>query len=876
MTNLTPGNAPIRSVRWAQVTFASFGVSSQSRIGGWQAGPSVDASQLDIDWIKQNADTDLAPLESISDYIGDEAVDALPRNFSYLPEESIADETVSVYMQSVPAGRDSVNRPGNVFTHAFIDTDPWTETTPVYPIDRFGSNDFARPYTIKMVDKVSLTRVEGGGPSPREGFVPTADEAIHFVCKSSERTGSLYRIQDALQTDVTAVVLLVRDRETAAIWLKAVSVTMSPLESQRLLRFSTFMRGNTIAGVGKSGPPALICVPTVDRSIISGRSDIAVISPEDRCAEPTTTWSKNTAEFLIREGSGPEQPMDVIIAQFSEHTVDLRQQRRRPQFGIGLQRLFNPHESTSETRAEFDSDISVPFATLGKTESVWETDDPSLGGSVGQNMLPESTSSSTDDAYEATVAATDPPILPDSVDSVPPSWEDPPEDRFFPKRSWESTETTETETPLPWEETIIGELRALGCTFDGWDLASMQRPGRRVVSPRPPDCQADRALDMLMAGLTGALTQSAHSVDRRSQYCIDAAVAMMDLGVTSGIVTADVLMDSVRNLMDENSRAIIAWCENNDNCPSLSPRTQRIIGSWWSRSVEKDTNRLKQLLGNAGSMTSDAKREGLGFINGDAFQVMEELGHRVLYSPRAAATEDVAKLYELVANKLGEVSQKCPQILPIEGALVNRWDEWYRSREDPQRLKTIIAATNTCGYSMLNFATAFGPHVSIGQLLTRLRAGFEFFLPRDPSCWLLSADRNALFALLRLDFTVVDFGVLSPLLSPDGTKDLALKNVVRGLLSEAMDWNALQQNAKTTLKDDIDEFYSTVLEGELKTATAHSSIRVEHIESLHRELVQYQASQSKNPSMYYCVRSQIIKLYLSSGSTDATVERLSI
>ena len=876
MTTSTPESVSNGSMRWVQVTFASFGASSQRRTGGWQAGPSVDASRAHIDWIKQNATTDLAPIEPISDYIGDETVDALPRNFSYFPDEKIAGETVSVYMQAVPAGRDSTNRPGNVFTHAYIDTDPWSETTPYYPVDRFGSDDFARPFTIKMVDKVALSRIdEGGGPSPCEGFVPTADEAIRFVCEVPQRAGALYRIQDALQSGATTVVLLVPDRQLASIWLKAISVTMSPLESQRLLRFSTFMRGNTVAGVGKPGAPALVCVPTCDASVIPSRSDIVVVSPDNGGSVPTTAWSKDTAEFLIRDGDGPSEPMQSIVEQYCEHTQSLRQHRQHPHFGLGLHKLFSSNGEDQEPFPGAGSDDGFESTGQDSSGSFWDTDEALSGSQVVETMPPEPSAFSsigTAVAADPLGGATASQNFRDSDDTVPPSWENPPELDAFTAQTWGSAEASSADIPSSWEDEIIGELQALGCSDEGWSSSAVKRLYLCEVSPPPPGSQGDRALSLLIRGLSSALAQAGEPFDQLAQRCIDAVTVMIDLALTSGLVSEEVLFAHIRNQLDDHDQAIVAWC-GTDQCPRLSPQTQRIIGNWWTRSVEKDTNTLKRLLGNAGSMTSVAKRKGLDFIHGDPLQIIEELGYRVLYSSRAASTREVTALYSLVADKLAEVSQTNPEILPIPGALVDQWEDWYSYWENRHRIETIITATNRCGYSTLNFATALGTHIGMGQVLTRLRAGFEPFLPSNMTRWPLSSDWNALLALLRLDFTVVDFGSLQPLLSLDGSMDRALRGVVRQLLNEAMDWESLQRDAETTLWDDIEKLYSTVLEEELKGATAQSTIRAEHTNLLRNELMQYQASRSANPSMYHDVRCHIIKLYLSSGSQAATTER---
>ncbi|MBI8989504.1 hypothetical protein [Corynebacterium meridianum] len=843
--------------RWAQVTFASFGASAGRRTGGWQVGPYLDASPEQRDWIKQNAVTQLSPIEPISDYISDAQVDALPRCFTYLPEVSIGGTAASVYLQAVPAGRDSTNRQGNVFTHAFVDTQPWSDVSPWYPVDCFGSPDFLRPFTIRMVDNVQPARTPTGGPRPGGGSVPTAEEAIGFILRDERRAGVLYQIQDALQSQVATVVLPVPDRATAAAWLKAVSVTMSPIEAQRLLRFSTFMRGNAVSGSGHDGAPALVCVPDVDTHLVPVRPGITVISVDGGGAGPQTDWSTDTAELLIRGGHGPHSHMDDIVDAFRELTEPLRGRHEVPRFGAGLAALRGV-SSGSVGRTGDSSWSGIGDGTLS-----WG-DEQAEPGIAGGNV----------DRDGVLSAAVDLDGFGDT------GWGDPVAGEPGGAESWDVDATRAPEPADPavaWEAGVMDQLRSLGCTGNGWE----QPAGDLRIIPesvgRAPAFPSERVLAMLQTGFSGALAAAGTDTSACSTACVDAAVEMLDLAVRTGLIDSRQPPAEIWGAVAAHSRVVMEWFAA-AGCPPLDAETRTMISGWWNSIVESDTGPMLRLLGNPGSLTSVDKCEALGFAGATGgLRRVEFLGHRVLHDSRSAPTRDVVELYGLVAGKLAQQLQRHPGIAPVRGPLLDRWDDWYSQWENRERIDRIIRGVNGSGYSTLSFTASFGPPVGIDQIITRLRAGYSHFLvPPGENHWPLSHDIDAVLALLRLRFTVADFSHLGPLLSADGAADREFRGALDHMLVHVVDWDALAQPVNDTIAEKVQDFYTRCLRNDLATATADSAVWERHrtmLEAEYERLGDPGTSVVKPNSRYWTIRRQLIELHLSTGSTPAGEER---
>ncbi|MCX7541476.1 hypothetical protein OS128_00890 [Corynebacterium sp. P5848] len=883
---MTQVSSPRPGGRWAQVTFASFGASASRRTGGWQTGPYLDASPEQREWIKQNAVTQLSPLEPISDYISDEQVDALPRCFSYLPEVSIGGAAASVYLQAVPAGRDSTNRQGNIFTHAFVDSQPWSDGSPQYPVDCFGSPDFLRPFTIKMVDNVQLARTPTGGPRPSAELVPTAGEAIEFILCDERRAAALYRIQDALQSQVSTVVLPVPDRAAAASWLKAVSVTMSPLEAQRLLRFSTFMRGNTVSAVRHGGgAPALVCVPDVDVHLVPARPDVTVISVGGGGVDPRTDWSMDTAEFLIGGGHGPCGHMDDIIDAFREVTEPLRDRNEVPRFGAGLA-AFRGLEPGTAGRTGDNSRSGVGATRDGSFS--WGEDQPDSGiaGETADRGGVLSAAVDLDGFGEPEAAGR----LAGRSTAIPAAGVP----QVFGDAGWGDSGTGEsagagpwgadaTYTPDPadpaavWETRVIDELRSLGCTGDGWKQPTGERKRIPEIGRCSPAFPTERVLAMLYAGISGSLVAAGTDGCADSTACVDATVEMLDVAVSAGLIDPGQPPAEIRAAVMAHGRAVMDWFAA-DGCPSLDQDTRIIVSEWWSNIVESDTGTMLQLLGNPGSLTSSTKRESLGFPGAtDGLRRIEVLGYRVLHDSGPAPAREAVELYSLVAGKLAQQLRLHPDIVPVRGPLLDRWDDWYSQWENRERIDTIIRAANDSGYSALNFAASFGPPAGIDQIITRLRAGYSHLLaPPGDNHWPLSGDIDALLALLRLRFTVADFGYFGPLLSADGKADREFRRALDHMLIEVVDWSALDHAVNDTVIDEVRDFYFSCLRNDLATATADRAVREKH-----RKMLEAENERLGNPeifvrnrnSQYWAVRRQIIEFHLSTGSTPAGEER---
>ncbi len=308
----TPGSTP----RWAHVTYASF--RNVSGRGGWRAGPSVGADQSDQQLVAEYAPTSLVPTRPFDDFISASEIEALPRRFEYLP---FADR--ALFMQSVPAGKDATGRPGNVFTHAVVDHDLDSPLAAVYPINLYRSPDLRTPFRMASVNAVELP---ADAAEPQVG--PLADLAVAWMMVNDllgDRTGALYRLQDALVSGSELPALVVKNPNEAAYWLQALSSTLSPVEARRLLRFSTFERAGSLPPQPGGTGRALIVAPLEDKKLLEQRSGVCVVDPADpatHAPEPTTPWSRLTS-LIFTPGVNPA----AIVAVLTRATADLSERQ---------------------------------------------------------------------------------------------------------------------------------------------------------------------------------------------------------------------------------------------------------------------------------------------------------------------------------------------------------------------------------------------------------------------------------------------------------------------------------------------------------------------------------------------------------------------
>jgi len=293
--------------RWSHVTYASF--RNRAGGGGWHTGPSVGASSEDEQLVVQYAPTSVVPTTTMDDFIGAKEIAELPRRFEYLPGEDRG-----LFMQSVPAGKDATGRPGNVFTHAFIDHDLSQPLAATYPVNLYGSPDLKTPFRIASVDAVEL---DPELAEPRPG--PLTDLAVAWTMVTTmlgDRSGALFRMQDVLLEGRATPVLTVRNANEAVYWLQALSSTLSPDEARRLLRFSTFERAQSLPAPLPGQAHPVLVVPQADLEALRRREGIVIIDPTDPATQqtaPGSTWSVLT-KALLDSDLTPQQAVEMLGA----------------------------------------------------------------------------------------------------------------------------------------------------------------------------------------------------------------------------------------------------------------------------------------------------------------------------------------------------------------------------------------------------------------------------------------------------------------------------------------------------------------------------------------------------------------------------------
>ncbi|MFP7365988.1 hypothetical protein SFC07_09480 [Corynebacterium callunae] len=292
------------SQRWAHITYASF--KSKTRRSGWNVGPTLRASMKDQQDVAAAAPTSLVPVKSFDDFISSTEIDALPRRFEYRPGASSA-----LFMQSVPAGKDATGRPGNVFTHAFIDHDIDEPMLANYPIDLYRSPDLLTPFRAQAVNGVEL---KPELTEPRAGLF--ADLSLAWMMVDDmfgPRREALYQLQDVLQAGYKRAVLLLNSSNEGAYWIQALSSTLTPEEARILLHFSTFERAATLPAAIADAPFGTILVcPPEDAALLRDLPDLELIDPAHITPTEHGSWAQMTAGIFV-EGCDPEQIVDELI-----------------------------------------------------------------------------------------------------------------------------------------------------------------------------------------------------------------------------------------------------------------------------------------------------------------------------------------------------------------------------------------------------------------------------------------------------------------------------------------------------------------------------------------------------------------------------------
>lgn len=327
--------------RWAHVTYASF--KSKTRRSGWNVGPTLRASVQDQQDVSAAAPTSLVPVKSFDDFISSTDIDALPRRFEYRPRSNSA-----LFLQSVPAGKDATGRPGNVFTHAFIDQDLDEPMAAIYPIDLYRSPDLLTPFRAQAVNAVELNAAL---TEPRPGVFADISMAWMMVDELfGDRREVLYQLQDVLQAGCKRAVLLLKSSNEAAYWIEALSSTLTPEEARTLLHFSTFERAATLPqAIANATFSTVYVCPPEDAAALREIADVQLIDPANITPTQHGTWAQMTAGVFV-EGSDSEQLVDELI-QINTGISDFA--ISHAQLGDGLARVIK-NRGDGVTQALFD------------------------------------------------------------------------------------------------------------------------------------------------------------------------------------------------------------------------------------------------------------------------------------------------------------------------------------------------------------------------------------------------------------------------------------------------------------------------------------------------------------------------------------------
>lgn len=275
--------------RFAWATYASF--SNERGSGGWKVGASLGLKPEEEQAFVSLAPTQLDTLEVVDEFMSSKGIEALPHRFAYLPGE--AANGSAIYVQSVPAGKDSTGRPGNVFSVGTIDRNTAQPLSVGNPIERYDSPDFPTPFRSSQVNAVKLDPALN---EPRPNPSGMVDNAWMIVGRVQRHV--LYALQDSIAKRETLTVLVTDKLKSGHLLLTALSSTLPPRVCREVLSFSTYERAQSLS-VDKwlSVPAAVVMVPKADEALLKDPR-ISIIDPKTVPSDyaPGSLWSQITAK----------------------------------------------------------------------------------------------------------------------------------------------------------------------------------------------------------------------------------------------------------------------------------------------------------------------------------------------------------------------------------------------------------------------------------------------------------------------------------------------------------------------------------------------------------------------------------------------------
>ncbi|MHC9292543.1 hypothetical protein ACRCUN_08735 [Mycobacterium sp. LTG2003] len=298
--------------RYGQLAYTSFDAAGS--VGGWQVKETSgeltpDETQLLLAGVR----TVFRPVEPTPAYPTPEQLEQVPRRLAYCRTEQSGD----AYWHTMPAGSDSIGRPGNVFAHALLDRTPDPRRR---AIEWWRSPQWLHPYGAAAVARAALADVD-----PTPGGVVTKDSVVEFALDTATwRLATLFGLLDAVAAALDGgapVVLGVESADSAAQWIGLISFLMSPGTAAQL-SFSTFDRADQL---GPHGGQVLTAVPIADLGAIpSGLvaiSEAETMSLGELGGEPhrtagghsvaVTPWSA-MAQVVLLDPSSARRVLDDI------------------------------------------------------------------------------------------------------------------------------------------------------------------------------------------------------------------------------------------------------------------------------------------------------------------------------------------------------------------------------------------------------------------------------------------------------------------------------------------------------------------------------------------------------------------------------------
>lgn len=249
---------PVDRPRFGQLTYAAFDQAGSSS-GGWHVqAKSGDLTEVELEALRKHATITFGEVSELPDFPSPEQLRALPRRLSHFPlyanrrDASEPERLGSAYVHSTPAGLDTTQRPGNVFSHLLIDRDP--AASEQRPVQLWRSPAFRTPYGANAVAGSVLP---DSAEFEKPGNYVTPSGVRRFIRKdAAQRLPVLAMLLDGTRAAVNGagpnIVLGTDSPDRAAFWIGAVSMLTTD-EWARLLGWSLFERAADLASAWSRG-----------------------------------------------------------------------------------------------------------------------------------------------------------------------------------------------------------------------------------------------------------------------------------------------------------------------------------------------------------------------------------------------------------------------------------------------------------------------------------------------------------------------------------------------------------------------------------------------------------------------------------------------